>query len=43
MSRLRRPFLYDRFIFGTVNLLRSGTRLEASEFPEARAALWVAH
>lgn len=32
MSRLRRPFLYDRFIFVTVNLLRWRTRLEESDF-----------
>ena len=28
MSRLRRPFLYDRYIFVTVNLLRSRRKLE---------------
>jgi hypothetical protein len=38
MSRLRRPFLYDRFIFVTVNLLRCRTRLEESDF--ARLAGW---
>jgi putative transposase len=32
MSRLRRPFLYDRFIFVTVKLLPSRTRLEEGDF-----------
>ena len=32
MSRLRRPFLFDRYIFVTVNLLRSGARLEDADF-----------
>ena len=32
MSRLRRPFLYDRFIFVTVKLLPCRTKLEESDF-----------
>jgi hypothetical protein len=32
MSKLRRPFLYDRYIFVTVNLLRSRRKLEESDF-----------
>ena len=32
MSRLRRPFLHDRFIFVTVKLLPCRTRLEESDF-----------
>jgi REP element-mobilizing transposase RayT len=32
MSRLRRPFLFDRFIFVTVNLLPYRTRLEEGDF-----------
>ncbi len=32
MSRLRRPFLYDRFIFVTVNLVLPRTMLQDSEF-----------
>ena len=37
MSKLRRPFLYDRYIFVTVNLLRSRRKLEESDF--ARLAI----
>jgi len=40
MSRLRRPLLYDRFIFVTANLLRSRARLDESEF--ARLAVSAA-
>ncbi len=32
MSRLRRPFLYDRFIFVTVRLLSSRTKLDDIDF-----------
>jgi hypothetical protein len=32
MSRLRRPFLFDRFIFVTVKLLPSRATLEESDF-----------
>lgn len=32
MSRLRRPFLYERFIFVTVKLLQSRTRLQEGDF-----------
>ena len=32
MSKLRRPFLYDRYIFVTVNLLRSRRKLEERDF-----------
>ena len=32
MSRLRRPFLYERFIFVTVKLLPSPTSLEEGDF-----------
>jgi putative transposase len=32
MSRLRRPFVYDQFIFVTVNLLPWRTRLEERDF-----------
>ncbi len=32
MSRLRRPFLYDRYVFVTVNLLRSRTVLQDADF-----------
>jgi len=40
MSRLRRPFLYDRYIFVTVNLL--GSRAELRERDYARLALSLA-
>jgi REP element-mobilizing transposase RayT len=40
MSRLRRPFLYDRYIFVTVNLL--GSRAELQERDYARLALSLA-
>jgi len=32
VSRLRRPYLYDRFFFVTANLLRSRTKLKESDF-----------
>jgi hypothetical protein len=32
MSKLRRLFLYDRYIVVTVNLLRSRRKLEESDF-----------
>ncbi len=32
MSRLRRPFLYDRYIFVTVDLLRGRGKLEERDF-----------
>ncbi len=31
MSRLRRPFLYDRYIFVTVNLRKARTKLEEGD------------
>jgi putative transposase len=40
MSRLRRPFLYDRYIFVTVNLL--GSRAELQERDYVRLALSLA-
>ncbi len=39
MSKLRRPFLYDRYIFVTVNLLRSRRKLEESDFARLAIAL----
>ena len=39
MSRLCQPFLYDRFIFVTANLLRSRTRLKESEFARLAVSL----
>ena len=39
MSRLRRPFLYDRFIFVTANLLPSRTKLNESEFARLAVSL----
>jgi putative transposase len=38
MSRLRRPYLYDRFIFVTVTLLRSRTFLQEAEFARLATA-----
>ncbi len=32
MSRLRRPFLYDRYIFVTVTLLRTRSKLQDADF-----------
>ena len=40
MSRLRRPFLYDRFLFVTVKLLPSRSNLNEREF--ARLAISLA-
>ncbi len=37
MSRLRRPFLYDRYLFVTVDLLRGRGRLEERDY--ARMAI----
>ena len=39
MSKLRRPFLYGRYIFVTVNLLRSRRKLEESDFARLAIAL----
>ena len=39
MSKLRRPFLYDRYIFVTVNLLRSRRRLAERDFGRLAIAL----
>jgi REP element-mobilizing transposase RayT len=39
MSRLCRPFLYDRFIFVTANLLRSRTKLNESKFARLAVSL----
>jgi putative transposase len=39
MSRLRRPFLSDRYIFVTVNLLRSRSRLGDGDFERLAAAV----
>jgi hypothetical protein len=39
MSRLRRPFLYDRHTFVTVNLLRSRRKLEERDFARLAIAL----
>jgi len=46
MSRLRRPFLYDRYIFVTVDLLRSRGKLEERDFGRLAIALtrmWQRH
>ncbi len=39
MSRLRRPFLYDRYIFATVCLLKSRTKLREGDFERLADAL----
>ena len=39
MSRLRRPFLYDRYIFVTVDLLTSRRRLQDGDFGRLAPAL----
>ncbi len=39
MSRLRRPFLYDRYIFVTVDWLRSRGKLEERDFGRLAIAL----
>jgi REP element-mobilizing transposase RayT len=40
MSRLRRPFLYDRYFFVTVNLLESRCDLKEEDF--SRLAVFLA-
>jgi len=39
MSRLRRPFLYDRYIFVTVKLLPSRAKLETPDYERLGASL----
>ncbi len=39
MSRLRRPFLHDRYVFVTVDLLRSRAKLEECDFRRLAIAL----
>jgi len=39
MSRLRRPFLYDRYIFVTVKLLRSRAELETPDYKRLATSL----
>src|SRR5271169_1538274 len=39
MSRLRRPFLYDRYMFVTVDLLRSRSKLEERDYKGLAIAL----
>lgn len=39
MSRLRRPFLYDRYIFVTVDLLRSRARLREEDYASLALSL----
>ncbi len=39
MSRLRRPFLYDRYIFVTVDLLRGRGKLQERDFGRLAIAL----
>ena len=39
MSRLRRPFLYDRYIFVTVDLLESRQKLQEQDFERLARAL----
>jgi hypothetical protein len=39
MSKLRRPFLYDRYTFVTMNLLRSRRKLEERDFGRLAIAL----
>jgi len=39
MSRLRRPFLYGRYIFVTVDLLRSRGKLEERDYARLTTAL----
>ncbi len=42
MSRLRRPFLYDRYIFLTVHLLRLRGKLEERDFGRLAISLaWM--
>ena len=39
MSRLRRPFLYDRYIFVTVDLLKSRAKLEDADYGRLAVSL----
>jgi REP element-mobilizing transposase RayT len=39
MSRLRRPFLYDRYFFVTVDLLRQRHKLQDSDYARLENAL----
>jgi len=39
MSRLRRPFLYDRYVFVTVDLLRGRGKLQEPDFGRLAIAL----
>ena len=39
MSRLRRPFLYDRYIFVTVHLLKLRTRLQEHDYQSLAQSL----
>src|SRR5215472_3057016 len=39
MSRLRRPFLYDRYIFETVDLLKLRTRLQEHDYQSLAQSL----
>ena len=39
MSRLRRPFLYDRYFFATVCLLKTRRRLHDPDFDRLAYAL----
>lgn len=39
MSRLRRPFLYDRYFFVTVNLLRHRCKLSETDYARLASAL----
>ena len=39
MSRLRRPFLYDRYIFVTVKLLPSRAELETPDYERLASSL----
>ena len=39
MSRLRRPFLYDRYIFVTVDLLKLRTRLQEQDYQRLARSL----
>jgi REP element-mobilizing transposase RayT len=39
MSRLRRPFLYDPYIFGTVKLLPSRAKLQTRDYERLASSL----
>ena len=39
MSRLRRPFLYDRYIFVTVKLLPSRAKLQTPDYEHLASSL----